>query len=68
MTVSRYIVQPLLGSRGIPYYVVVDTANDHGVEGYGCELWAQHRADALNRKRGKEDTRCTNVSTAGCAQ
>lgn len=65
---SRYIVQPMLGSRGIPYYVVVDTANDHGVEGYGCELWAQHRADALNRKRGKEDTRCTNVSIVDAGQ
>ena len=49
MTVSRYIVQPLLGSRGIPYYVVMDTASDRGIEGYGCELWAQHRADELNR-------------------
>lgn len=49
MTVSRYIVQPLLGSRGIPYYVVVDTASDKGIEGYGCETWARHRADELNR-------------------
>lgn len=49
MTVSRYIVQPLLGSRGIPYYVVIDTASDKGIEGYGCETWARHRADELNR-------------------
>ena len=47
---SRYIVQPMLGSRGIPYYVVIDTETDHGIEGYGCELWAQHRADELNKK------------------
>ena len=50
---SRYIVQPMLGARGIPYYVVMDTATDHGIEGYGCELWAQHRAADLNRKAGK---------------
>ena len=33
-----YIVTPILSPRG------------KGVEGYGCETWAQHRADALNGK------------------
>lgn len=47
---SRYIVTPILGIRNIPYYVVTDTSTGKGVEGYGCETWAQHRADALNRK------------------
>lgn len=26
------------------------TSTGKGVEGYGCETWAQHRADALNGK------------------
>lgn len=42
---SRYIVQPMLGACGVPYYVVVDTATDHGVEGYGCATWARHWAN-----------------------
>ena len=46
---SRYIVTPILGLRNIPYYVVTDTSTGKGVEGYGCDTWAQHRADALNR-------------------
>lgn len=48
----RYVVTPMLGARGVPYYVVVDTASDKGIEGYGCELWARHRADDLNRTAG----------------
>ena len=47
---SRYIVTPILGIRNIPYYVVTDTSTGKGVEGYGCETWARHRADALNRE------------------
>lgn len=47
---SRYIVTPILGLRNISYYVVTDTVTGKGVEGYGCETWAQHRADALNEK------------------
>ena len=47
---SRYIVTPMLGAGNIPYYVVTDTSTGKGVEGYGCELWAQHRAEELNRK------------------
>ena len=47
---SRYIVTPILSPRNIPYYVVTDTSTGKGVEGYGCDTWAQHRADALNRK------------------
>jgi len=47
---SRYIVTPMLGARNIPYYVVTDTATGKGVEGYGCDTWAQHRADELNRE------------------
>jgi hypothetical protein len=47
---SRYIVTPILGLRNIPYYVVTDTSTGKGVEGYGCDTWAQHRADELNRK------------------
>ena len=46
---ARYIVTPILGLRGIPYYVVTDTATGKGLEGYGCDTWAQHRADELNR-------------------
>ena len=65
---ARYIVQPILGLRGVPYYVVTDTSTGKGLEGYGCETWARHRADALNRKRGKEDTRCTNVSIVDAGQ
>jgi hypothetical protein len=46
----RYIVTPILGIRNIPYYVVTDTSTGKGVEGYGCDTWAQHRAEELNRK------------------
>lgn len=46
---ARYIVQPILGFRGVPYYVVTDTATGKGLEGYGCDTWAQHRADVLNK-------------------
>ena len=53
---SRYIVQPMVGLRGIPCYVVMDTATEHGIEGYGCETWVQHRAADLNRKAGKRPT------------
>lgn len=53
---SRYIVQPLLGSRGIPYYVVIDTASDRGIEGYGCSTRARHRTDELNRQQKGEET------------
>lgn len=51
---SRYIVTPILSPRNIPYYVVTDTSTGKGVEGYGCETWANHRADALNRKNEGE--------------
>lgn len=47
---SRYIVTPIHGMRGIPYYIVTDTSTGKGVEGYGCETWAQHRAKELNEK------------------
>lgn len=46
---NRYVVMPILGLRGVPYYVVTDTSTGKGVEGYGCDTWARHRADALNR-------------------
>ena len=52
---SRYIVTPILGLHNIPYYVVTDTSTGKGVEGYGCDTWAQHRADELNRKEKKGD-------------
>lgn len=52
---SRYIVTPILGAGNIPYYVVTDTATGKGVEGYGCDTWAQHRADEMNRKEKKGD-------------
>ena len=51
---SRFIVTPILSPRNIPYYVVTDTSTGKGVEGYGCEPWAQHRADDLNRKNEGE--------------
>lgn len=45
----RYIVTPILTSSGVAYYVT-DTSNNSVVAGgYGCETWAQHRADSLNR-------------------
>ena len=44
---SRYIVTPILSPRNIPYYVVTDTSTGKGVEGYGCETWAQHRQSGL---------------------
>jgi hypothetical protein len=53
----RYIVTPIIGMRGVPYYVVTDSATGKGVEGYGCELWAQHRADALNGSEGEPPTK-----------
>ena len=52
---SRYIVTPILGLRNIPYYVVTDTSTGKGVEGYGCETWARHRAEELNGKEKKGD-------------
>ena len=54
---SRYIVTPILSPRNIPYYVVTDTSTGKGVEGYGCETWARHRADALNRESVQESRR-----------
>jgi len=57
---SRYIVTPILSPRNIPYYVVTDTATGKGVEGYGCEPWAQHRADALNASQRTNNERGTN--------
>jgi hypothetical protein len=44
----------MLGARDIPYYIVTDTATGKGVEGYGCETWARHRANKLNRKEKDE--------------
>ena len=61
---SRYIVTPILDIRNIPYYVVTDTSTGKGVEGYGCETWARHRVDALNRESVQESRRdegSTNV-------
>lgn len=52
---SRYIVTQMLGARDIPYYIVTDTATGKGVEGYGCEPWARHRANEMNRKEKKGD-------------
>ena len=46
---ARYIVTPILSPRNIPYYVVTDTSTGKGVEGYGCDTWARHRAEELNR-------------------
>ena len=57
---SRYIVTPILGIRNIPYYVVTDTSTGKGVEGYGCETWARHRADALNRSHAHKHEGSTN--------
>ena len=57
---SRYIVTPILGIRNIPYYVVTDTSTGKGVEGYGCETWAQHRADALNASQRTNNERGTD--------
>jgi hypothetical protein len=54
---SRYIVTPILGLHNIPYYVVTDTSTGKGVEGYGCDTWAQHRADALNASQRTNNER-----------
>ena len=51
----RYTVQPMLGARGVPYNVVIDTASDRGIEGYGCSTWARHRTDELNRTAKRTD-------------
>ena len=51
---SRYIVTPILGIRNIPYYVVTDTSTGKGVEGYGCETWARHRANQMNQEDASE--------------
>ena len=61
---SRYIVTSVLGLRNIPYYVVTDTATGKGVEGYGCETWAQHRADALNASQRTDSERSINGQEA----
>ncbi len=59
---SRYIVTPILSPHNIPYYVVTDTSTGKGVEGYGCETWAQHRADEMNRKyKGETDESACGV-------
>ena len=57
---SHYIVTPILSPRNIPYYVVTDTSTGKGVEGYGCEPWAQHRADDLNRSHAHKHKGETN--------
>lgn len=61
---ARYIVTPILGFRGVPYYVVTDTSTGKGIEGYGCDTWARHRADELNRtaKRTEKILRSRNES------
>lgn len=58
---SRYIVTPILSPRNIPYYVVTDTSTGKGVEGYGCDTWARHRADALNASQRTDSEGSTNV-------
>ena len=57
---SRYIVTPILSPHNIPYYVVTDTSTGKGVEGYGCETWARHMADALNRSHAHKHEGSTN--------
>jgi hypothetical protein len=47
---------PMVGLRGALYYIVTDSATGKGVEGYGCETWAQHRADELNSRKEKPPT------------
>ena len=61
---SRYIVTPIHGMRGIPYYIATDTSTGKGVEGYGCETWAQHRADALNASQRTDSERSINGQEA----
>lgn len=50
---SRYIVVPEQTRYGITY-AVMDTATGKAVTQYGCDLWAQHRADELNGKENHE--------------
>lgn len=45
---SRYIVELIQTIYGVTY-AVKDTATNKKVTQYGCNLWAQHRADELNR-------------------
>jgi len=61
---SRFIVTPILGLHNIPYYVVTDTVTGKGVEGYGCDTWAQHRADALNASQRTDSERSINGQEA----
>ena len=51
---SRYIVTPILGAGRVPYYIVTDTSTGKGVEGYGCDTWARHRASELNRDSARQ--------------
>lgn len=57
---SRYVVMPMVGLRGALYYVVTDTSTGKGVEGYGCETWARHRANALNASQRTNNERDTD--------
>lgn len=47
---ERYTVQPEKTANGLPIYVVVDKATGHWEAVRNCQLWAEHKADELNRK------------------
>lgn len=49
-----------------PVYIIVDTLTGAAIEsGYGCEKWAQRRADWMNYKEMERNG--TNRSTGLCA-
>lgn len=47
---KRYTVQAEVTANGIPIYVVIDKTNGHWEAVRGCLLWAEHKAEELNRQ------------------
>lgn len=47
---KRYTVQADVTANGIPIYVVIDKTNGHWEAVRGCLLWAEHKAEELNRQ------------------
>ena len=47
---KRYIVQAKVNGRGIPIYVVIDSATGNWEAVRDCQLWAEHKAKDLNKQ------------------
>ena len=50
---KRYTVMPHMDMRGYLRYLVIDTATGKQVGEQDCQLWAERRADELNKKMEK---------------